>query len=353
MARKRGEPINVLVIGAGAIGCLVGGALSLSGHTVTLLGRAYLAEAVQRDGLRLSWPDQMPRTAQPEVIESLQAFSDWDVLDLVLVTVKSYATADAVVGLATHLRPGTPVLSLQNGVGNETVLAAVLPDATILAGSITIPVEVPEPGHIVVSKDKGGIGLTVDKMVAAPGVSAAQFRVAGFRVQTYANADSLKWSKLLMNQLCNAVCAILDLSPQAALAYPGIYDLELAALRETLTVMQQRHIPVVSLPGYPVPWLARALRTLPNVVLRPALRPVLIGGRGQKLPSLLLDLRQSRKQLEVDVLNGAVVRAAAALGTRVPANHLIADTLQQIAAGQIDWNRYRHRPEVLLAEFAA
>jgi 2-dehydropantoate 2-reductase len=240
------------------------------------------------------------------------------------------------------------LLSLQNGVGNEEDLAAWFPEQTVVAGSITLPVRVPQTGTIIVAKEKGGIGLAPFTHQTKLDDIAAALGNAGFTIARYEDYRSLKWSKLMMNIIGNATSAILDMPPRKSMANPAIFDLELAALRETLAVMQAQQIRVAALPDYPLPWLARLLRWLPNPVLRPLLKPLMVGGRGDKLPSLQLDLRQGRNESEVTVLNSVVAANGERLNVAVPVNRGLSNILEGIVCGEIDWDVYRGRPDVLV-----
>ncbi len=324
--------------------------MAASGHSVTLLGRAKLAQTVKNNGLHLRWPNSSARTVHPAAIENLQDMPDLAAVELVLFTVKSFDTAEAAKDLAGKLSPGARVMSLQNGVGNEAILAKILPQQTIVAGSITLPVEVLQVGTIVVSKDKGGIGVAPVSAGAVVADIAQALRKAGFAVAEYGDYRNLKWSKLLMNIISNAASAILDMPPGEATAQNCIFNLELAAMRETIAVMRAQGLEVVALPSYPLPLLAKALRWLPNVALRPILRPILIGGRGDKLPSLQLELRKGRNQSEVTVLNQAVANAARKVGLAAPVNNKLSEILQGIITGKIPWQTYRGKPETLCAK---
>ncbi|MCL4219514.1 MAG: NAD-binding protein, partial [Candidatus Hydrogenedentes bacterium] len=108
--------MNVLVMGAGAIGSVVGGFLARAGHEVTLVGRAEHMEAVAGKGLRITgiWGEHHVanlRTAtSAETVEPAH--------ELVLITVKSYDTSPAICSLAPHIGPDALVCAYQNGLGN-------------------------------------------------------------------------------------------------------------------------------------------------------------------------------------------------------------------------------------------
>lgn len=314
---------------------------------MTLLGRARLVSVVTAHGLQLQWPDGHQQTVYPQVIENLAQLDRLSDFELVLITVKSFDTAAAAGGLSGRLSPGTRLLSLQNGVGNEEVLAAIVLGQPIIAGSITLPVMVPQTGMIVVSKGKGGIGLAPFSKGVFIADVAQCLSDAGFTIATYSDHRSLKWSKLLLNLTANASSAILDMPPAQSLNHPEIFDLELEALQETLAVMRAQGIKVVPLFGYPLPLLVLVLRWLPEAVLRRLLKPVMARGRGDKLPSLQLDLRQGRNESEVTVLNGVVARAGERVGVPTPVNKALSDILTGIVTGKIPWTEYKGNPQAL------
>ena len=76
------------------------------------------------------------------------------------------------------------------------------------------------------------------------------------------------------------------------------------------------------------------------------------GARGQKPPSLLLDLRSGKGRTEIDALNGAIAAAGAALGIATPVNSTYARVLSAITRDPELRDTYRERPNTLLAAVA-
>jgi 2-dehydropantoate 2-reductase len=349
--------MNVLVIGAGAIGCLVGGKLAQTGTRVTLVGRPHFAETVRRNGLHLT--DEQGHHAVQDVTTAgslAEAYRQGDtVYDLAVLTVKSYDTAAALeeLGAALGAAPRPAVLSLQNGVGNEEAIAASLGEAAVLAGVITTPVSVQGPGAIRIDRPKYDLGLSPwAPSVPAERVDAAVHLLtrAGFRVGRYPHAAGMKWTKLLMNMVGNASSAILDMPPQELFAQDEIIDLEITAWREALAVMRAASIPPVNLGGYPFRLLAPLVRRAPNRLLRPLLRSRIGGARGGKLPSLHIDLHSGKRRSEVRWLNGAVVRKGDEVGVATPVNRLLTETLLSLLGvpqAQAAWRR--NVPRLILA----
>ena len=335
--------LRILTIGAGAIGCFVGGKLASAGHSVTLVGRARTTAALQAHGLKLHAADgavQSVRSvsAAASVREAFPA-----PYDLAILAVKSYDTAaalDELVSIGSTLPPN--ILSLQNGVGNENEIAARFGAQRVVAGTITAPVEVREPGVVQVTKPGFAIGLaefceSSEAKEANPRASlltslSSQFSAAGLPTKVYENAQAMKWSKLLMNMIGNATSAILAEPPGVTFADPRIANLEIDALREALRVMAAANIHPLNMEKYPLGTLAPLLRFGPRALLRPALHRIVGGARGGKMPSLFLDLDAGKSGSEVGWYNGAVVRLGGEVGIETPVNRLLTETVQQLAA---------------------
>jgi 2-dehydropantoate 2-reductase len=344
--------VRVLVFGAGAIGSFLGHRLATAGHDVALVGRSSYVRAVQQGGLILEEGDGS-RVVYPAAAESLSDLSagqrHWD---LVLLTVKVYDTAKAAQALAPYLPRDVPGLIVQNGVGGEELAQEALPQAAVISGVLTLSVSVLAPAHIRLETSRGGLNLAPTRPGQDVGSWAALFAAAGLRMAKYTDYQAMKWTKLLLNIQANAIPAILDMTPAAVYDDPALFALERSAFREALAVMRAQHLRVVSFPNYPVPLLARAVQYCPTVLLRPLLTRLVTSGRGDKRPSLQMDLAGGRQQSEALYLNGAIVSYAERLGVQTPVNRVLLDTLLGIAAGRIPWGEFRGQPERLLREIA-
>lgn len=340
--------MRFLIVGAGAIGCLVGGRLRAAGHDVTLVTRERLARIVSDSGLRLNLSGETIYVPNIVAVASIrEAVFEFGPFDLALFTMKSYDTSTGIRELRAATDRSLTVLSLQNGVGNEQRLAEAFGVDQVMAGVITAPAEMPLPG--VIRASEGAIGLAVLDSVTPPEPVATAFRSAEFETRVYDDWRALKWSKLLLNILGNALPAILDWPPERVFGDPRLFDLEWRAWREARRVMQAQGVRVVSLPGYPLAWGVPLMRWLPQSLLRPMLARAIAGGRGGKMPSLHADLERGKRHSEVTVLNGAVVEAGRGVGVPTPVNSALTDTLMSIVQGQIRWERFRGWPERLLA----
>jgi 2-dehydropantoate 2-reductase len=354
--------VNILILGAGAIGCLVGGKLAQSGHAVTLVGRERLVTAIQARGLQMRMGETTEIIHNLRPVDSIHA-AFWHAAeekisyDLAILTVKSYDTVAILTEIASAIeanrQPLPAILSLQNGVGNEEAIAARFGADKVIAGTITAPVEVPEAGVIHVAKPKFVVGLARwegfgDESLF--GRVETSLNESGIRVTRYADARSMKWTKLLMNMIGNATSAILGQPPGVTFADQGVADLEIDALREALAVMRAAGIHPVDVEKYPLGRLAPLIRYAPKPILRPALRRIVGGARGGKMPSLYLDLEKGKRANEVDWLNGAVVRLGQAEGVETPVNQWLNQTVQHLAHHPQERSQWHGNPAKLMTQ---
>lgn len=343
-----GEDVRVLVVGAGAIGILVGARLTLGGHQVTFVVRPSLEERLRRDGVRLTDGESEHILRNVGLAASVAAAAT-TTYDWIAVTVKAYDVPGAAREIGESWRKPPPVATFQNGIGSEETAAATLASERIVPVSVTIPVSVPGPGQVEARK-RGGLGVApfaLAHVTDARRVYEA-LHSAGFTTAWYDDYQAMKWSKLLTNMMGNATSAILDMAPEAVYANPRLFRVELAALREAVAVMNAWGFKAVNLPGLPVSILAWAASTLPAAVLRPILQRLIAGGRGGKMPSLNIDMTGGKGRSEIVYLNGAVHAWGARKGIAAPVNRILTETLEGLIQGHLAWDDYRRQPEALL-----
>jgi 2-dehydropantoate 2-reductase len=342
--------LRVLILGAGAIGSFVGAQLGLAGYAVTLIGRDPLVSAVHEASGLVLYDVDGRRQLVPGVSASTSvadALGRGDAYDLTLLAVKAYDTATATAELEAAGARG-PVLTLQNGIGNEEMLSEVFGADAVIAGAIDTPVSMPAPGTVQVHRTAYRIGLAPVGRQAPAGLAALALSESGFDVRRFPDYRSLKWTKLLMNMLANAACAILDWSPAQVMRCQASARLEARAWQEALAVMAALAIRPVSLGGYPFPLVAPLARAAPPGWLAHGLSRFVAGGRGSKMPSLQIALGTG-KPSEVNWLNGAVVRSAAEMGLPAPVNGLYTCLLTELTTGMQRREDYRDRPDRLAA----
>lgn len=341
--------LNLLIIGAGAIGTYIGGSLLLSGQRAVFLDRPGTAESISATGMKLMIEGQAHIIEQPVIMESLPEALKQGPFDAALVAVKSYDTAALAEQLAVYRVKLPPILCLQNGVENEAIYQAALGEEQVIAGTLTSAIGKPAFGTAVLERLRG-IGVAESLPISR--IIVDGFNKAGLQAQLYADAGSMKWSKLLTNLLANASSAVLDMPPAEIYAHQGLYEMEARQVQEALEVMHRLDHQVVDLPGTPVRLLALLMQYAPPRLGRKLAARFLGRGRGDKMPSFHIDLHSGRGKTEVGYLNGAVVRFGAKMGVATPVNRKLVEILQQLTEGKIDLDFYRRQPEKLLEQIA-
>ena len=343
--------MRVLIIGGGAIGSMLAVKLASTSQEITIAERSSIAETLASQGLRLVDGDGGVKSVRVGVAPSITAaLSEEEAYDLALVAVKAYHTKSVAQELQKVGPSSMPVLTVQNGVGNEEMLAEYLPETAILSGALTTPVEVLGPGHVKVARSSFRFGIAPGPRSGPVDDFAAMLTAAGFKTQIFDDFRALKWSKLLMNMLANAQSAILGYTPAEIFARPDLGNLEVLAWREAMEVMHKLGISSVALGGYPFPLVTPLVRRLPLGIIRPVLERFIVGGRGSKMPSFYYDLHpQRRSHSEVGWLNGAVAQQGEQLGIPTPVNATLNRALQDLISGRADPSDWTGQPERLLA----
>ncbi len=343
--------MNILIIGAGAIGGFIGGQLAAQ-NSVTLFDRAPLVEAVRARGLRIITPKSEHTVTNLAAFTSLEEICTQTAhFDLAIVSVKAFDTPTAIQALRPYAERIDRFLTPQNGIHNEDLLGAAFGRAKIISGTVLNPVAVPELGVVRLEKAGRGIGLapvegSLDRYVDV-------IRATQLPVRTYADYRAMKWSKLILNLIGNATSAILDMPTRETFADRRVFQIEVAMLREALAVMRALAIGAVNLPGSPVQLLAFGIHFAPLFVLQRILQPMVGGGRGDKPPSLLVDMRSGKTQSEIDELNGAIVQAGKAIRVKTPVNAALVGIVHDLLDGKADRAEWRRNIDRLVALTAA
>lgn len=310
----------VLVMGAGSVGCWIGGRLAAAGVPVHFVGRPRVLSALRAQGLTLTDLDG-GRVAVPAAALSLS-----DTVPaapppvLVLLCVKSGATAEAARQLGAAVPAGTPVLSLQNGVANAAVGAAAAPGLRWLAGMVPFNIAELAPGHF----HRGTSGALAAQDDAALRAWRPRFQAAGLPLVLHADLAPVLWGKLLLN-LNNPVNALSGLPLHAQLLDRGYRRCTAALQQEALAVLAAAGIRPAAVGGAPARLLPWILRLPTPLFRRVAARMLKIDEQARS--SMADDLALGRPT-EVDALCGAVLRLARTQGTDAPLNARMVDLLQ-------------------------
>lgn len=307
--------MRILVFGAGAVGSVLGGLLARAGHSVTLLGRAGHLEAIREHGLTIEgiWGDH--RVTGMETVSSPAALAGHS-FDLVLLTVKSYDTHDAIDALRRIDHPGLVLVSVQNGYGNTQALEAAFGQGRVFGARIITGVEFVEPGkvHVTVSADDIRLGPPAGElaMMAQARELATIMQEAEIPVSATDRYREFLWAKILYNCALNPLGALLHASYGQLTEDPGTRQLIDRIIDESFTTARAAAIPLF--------WerLDEYRRHFFDELIPPT---------AKHYPSMLRDLER-RGRTEIDSLNGAVVRLAVASGLEVPVNQTLTSMIK-------------------------
>jgi 2-dehydropantoate 2-reductase len=293
--------MKVAVIGAGAMGSVVGGLLAKAGNEVTLIDVWQEAvEKINRDGLRIE-----DKTGSVETIP-VRASTDPAAVgpvDLLIVFVKCYHTEAAVRSAKPLIGSDTIVLSLQNGWGNGPRISAIVGQERLLLGVCYHSASVAGPGHVLhTGKGITHIGEMDGRITPRIETIASVFNEAGIEVATSNQVIKEIWSKLALNACTLPTSALLRFYAPQLIQHEPMLQLMRELLEEVVAVAREQDIPL----EFDERWEA-----ITGLLKR--------CGPTAKA-SMLQDVEKGR-QTEIDVINGAVVEAGRSVNVPTPYNN--------------------------------
>ena len=301
----------ILILGAGAVGLSLAGKLRGVARVYAAC-RPVHADAIRERGLVMEgvWGDgtvdAIACVAGPEEIPPG--------IDFVIVTAKGTDTRAICEEYAGVIR-GRPVASLQNGIGNEEVIACYTD--TVIGGTVTTNFSVLGPGHVRVLSESAPMHLGIwsgndagilDRLIGV-------IRSAGIPVEADTDIRSGKWTKALLNIAVNPICALLR-APVRVAADGNVRETVIGLINETFAVADAEGVKLL--------W-ATADDYLAHLF------SVQVPDFAEVYPSMYYDLRQGRRT-EIDLLNGYIARLGERHGIETPHNRCIAGLVRYAEA---------------------
>jgi 2-dehydropantoate 2-reductase len=292
--------MKIAVIGAGAMGSVMGGLLAKSGNDVTLVDVWREAiDTINSKGLRI---DDKVGNSELVRVRATDKPTEIGPVDLVLVFVKCYHTEAAVRNALSIIGPETTVLSLQNGWGNGPRIAKIVDEDKLILGVCYHSATAAGPGHVLhVGKGMTFMGELNGKITKRLTQVADTFNKGGIEVTATENVLKEIWSKLALNVCTLSTSALLRFYAPQLVRHDAMLELMRALLHEVVAVARAQNIPL----DFDERWEAITgllKRCAPNAK-----------------SSMLQDVEKSR-QTEIDVINGAIVEAGERLNIPVPFN---------------------------------
>ncbi len=285
--------MKIAVMGAGAVGCYYGAMLARAGHSVVLIGRPALVDAVKREGLLLEskqFTGRVPMQADtsPAAVKGAE---------LVLFCVKSGDTESAGALIAPHLSPQASVLSMQNGVDNAARLSKVIGRHAIPV-VVYVATEMAGPGHVL-HHGRGDLSIGPSDSSAR---IAEMMTAAGLPSEVSERVFDALWTKLIINCAYNGLSAIAQLSYGELIRQPQVLETMRSLYDECVAVAQADGITLA----------ANLWERLLDISVN----------MGAQRSSTAQDLARGKKS-EIEHLNGYVVRRGTELGVAAPVNRAV------------------------------
>jgi len=309
--------MKIVVLGAGALGCALGSVLTEDGHEVWLVnrGRAHV-DSMNQHGLKVreEGVDRFVKVHAATTCSGVDLTSG--PVDLVIVLVKSFHTKEAIESARPILGKETVVLSLQNGLGHEDILADIVGQERVLAGKTYAGGVLIGTGHIIVgTKGKEThIGELNGEVSARVTRIAEVFNQAGLLTYVSKNIIGTMWDKLLVNVATGALSGITRLTYGELYKLPEVETCAIAAVAEAMAVAKAKGIKL-SVTEPKQPWVKAA------------------AGLPYEFKASMLQSLEKGSITEIDFVNGAVVRWGAQLGVPTPVNQTLVACLKGIERG--------------------
>jgi 2-dehydropantoate 2-reductase len=303
--------MRFVVLGAGAVGGVVGARLAEHGHAVVLIARGAHCEAIGDHGLRIESPDQTATVHVP--VSDHPSRVAWTDEDVLLIATKTHDTEAALDDLALAAPATLPIFCVQNSVANEQFASQRF--ASVYGVFVWCPADFLTPGVVRVwCSPKSGIlhvGCYPSGSDARAEAAAEAFRQSTFYAEAKPDIMAWKYRKLLSN-LGNAVDALCGLPGRKS-------DLWKRARREALECYDAAGITFVADEEQGAAELERQVK------------PQLIDGVERPGGSSWQSLERRLGTIETDYLNGEIVELGRRHGVATPVNALLQQLSQQAA----------------------
>ncbi len=297
---------NIAIMGAGAIGSVIGGMLARHGHNVTLIGRHPHMDEISKNGLHISgiWGEHTvthlnTMTSPPDKYQ-----------DVVFLTVKAFDTATAAREALSMVGPDSTIISMQNGLGNVETLASIAGRDKTLGAMAIFGVVMPAPGNVqVTSIASETLVGEIDGDLSPRSVALARMMDdAGIPTKASDNIMQEIWHKVLFNIALNPLSAILQATYGQIADNPPIRELIREMVSEAFRVADASEMDLGM--DSPDEYL--------EILWKKKVPPT----RNHR-SSMLQDIIRGKKT-EIDYLNGKVVEMGNKYGIETPYNRAIA-----------------------------
>lgn len=300
--------MKIVIVGPGAIGCLLAAYLSKSKEEIWLLDKreARAAKINQQgiiiEGVSGSWQAKVKATDNAKEIGQA---------DLVIICVKSYDTKEAITLVKPLIAQNASVLTVQNGIGNIEIISESVGQDKVIGGVTNQGATLLGDGRVRhAGKGETIIGRMDARITADLRIIRENFNRAGLDTRISKDIKGLLWSKLIINAGINALTAITRLNNGRLIEFEGTRKILRDAVTEATKVAKRKRIKLI----YDDP-LAKV--------------EAVCEATANNVSSMLQDVLK-KKRTEIGFINGVIVRLGQELGIPVPANSILTDLVKTI-----------------------
>ena len=301
---------QIVFLGAGAMGCMLGGVLREGGLDVTLVDPwTEHVQAINERGLGIVGYGGDRRVP----IRATTTAGEVGGADIVIVQCKAGQTSKAVAAARSLFADETVAISFQNGLGNEEAIGAIVGLDKVLAGATAQGATIVGPGVVrnyadlpsIIGELAGGLSERAERI-------ASTFTANGLYTTASPDIHRDMWKKLLANVALSAASAITNLSINEMMAVPALKETALRAVDEAAAVGMAAGVDLDA----------------------ESAREVLLAitgkeGTGANKSSMCMDVLR-RHSTEIDVINGAIARLGREHGVPTPVNDTLVAAIKGI-----------------------
>ena len=295
--------MKICILGAGALGCTIGAALMHSYPDTWLINRRKThVHAMQATGLLIT--DESGTRRVP--VQAAESCDGLDKVDLVVLLVKSFDTETAIRKALPIIGTHTLVLSLQNGLGHETILEKIVGRRQLLLGKTYVGGVMLESGHVrsSIHGRQTIIGELDGACTERLRVLVDRFNAVGLSTSASEDINSDIWEKLLVNIATGAISSLTRLDYGRLYSVPELRDTALLAVSEAMCVARAAGAQLRT--SDPLKVWCKAAENLPD-----------------NFKTSMLQSLEKGSISEVDYINGAVVDHGRRLGVSTPVNQTL------------------------------
>lgn len=313
---------KIAIVGAGAIGSLIGGYMARAGEDVTLIGNPSHMAAIEAGGLNITG-------VQGELIINVKTSIQLEFKpDIVFISAK----IQDVEEICRHIQPligSIPVVMTQNGIRSADIAANYIDRKKIVSCILLLNARFMAPGKIhYVNPQPTVLGAPFGESTEAIQLIQSLLDMIS-KTQLSHNIKGAQWTKLLINSISNSMDGMTGLKLGDYIRHKSLRMIGIRILREAMGVLKGAGVRLENLPSASVSGL-RFLSKMP-LPLAGALFKLAMSTKGDVniISSTLQSIHKGRRT-EIDYLNGEIVKLARQYGRLAPVNNKVVELIHEI-----------------------